>query len=397
MRLAALVRKETLLLLRDWHALLLLFAMPAVFILVMSLALQNAYASHANASFGYYLVDQDRSPASVALIEALAARPEFKALASSLPPAELEDGLRHDRQQFLLLIPAGFGAALTGVHTLPVKVESGPGVEPSVDKLFEAELHGALARIYLQANLETLSARLPGMDPAALDLDAVDRLVTTQSLYVVDGRLQVPSSVQQNVPAWLLFAMFFIAVPLSSTWVQERQQGSYARLRSMGISPAAMLGGKLLPYVAVNLLQVVLMLAVGVYLVPLVGGERLDLGPSAAALALMVAGVSFASVGYALLIANLVSSAEQAVIFTGAANLLLAALGGIMVPRFLMPHLMQVISAGSPMSWGLDGFLDVFLRRGGVAMAAPEAFKLVLFGLACLAAAALSMKLVKRR
>ena len=58
---------------------------------------------------------------------------------------------------------------------------------------------------------------------------------------------------------------------------------------------------------------------------------------------------------------------------------------------------MQTLSDYSPMAWGLDGFLDVFLRQGGVAMAAPEALRLFLFGLACLAVAALAIKLSKRK
>ena len=397
MRLTALVRKETLLLLRDWHALLLLFVMPAVFILVMSLVLQNAYASHGDASFRYYLLDQDASAASTALGEALAAAGEFKRV-SAAPGTVPEEELRRDRVQFLLTIPEGFGAALTGAHPLAVKLQAGPGVEPSVDKLFDAELHGALARIYLKASMAVLSARMPGMDASlAPDLDAVDKLILTESLYQAGGERRVPSSVQQNVPAWLLFAMFFIAVPLSTTWVQERQQGTYARLRSMGLPPRSLLLGKLLPYVVINLLQVVLMLEVGVWLVPLLGGDRLDLGRSYPALVLVACAVSFASVCYALLIANLVTSGEQATIFTGAANLLMAALGGIMVPRFLMPHVMQVISGYSPMTWGLDGFLDVFLRQEGATAVAPETLKLASFGLACLAAAALAMKLGKRR
>ena len=49
------------------------------------------------------------------------------------------------------------------------------------------------------------------------------------------------------------------------------------------------------------------------------------------------------------------------------------------------------------MAWGLDGFLDVFLRQGGVAMVAPEALRLFLFGLACLVAAALRIKLGRRK
>lgn len=396
MRLAALARKESLLLLRDWHALLLLFAMPAVFILVMSLVLQNAYASHGDASFRYYLVDQDASPASAALVKALAGAKEFRPIVSPPSIPTLETDLRRERAEFLLVIPRGFAAALGSAHALPVTVEAGPSVEPSVDRLFAAVLRSALARVYLQAQMSALAAHLPG-SPPALDFSAVDRLVTTQSLYEVGGTRRVPTSVQQNVPAWLLFAMFFIAVPLSTTWVQERQQGTYARLRSMGVSAPAMLGGKLVPYVVVNLLQVVLMLAVGVFLVPRLGGDRLDLGGDAPALMLITGSASIAAVGYALLIANLVASTEQATVFTGAANLLMAALGGIMVPRFLMPRLMQLISDYSPMSWGLDGFLDVFLRRGGVASVAPEAFKLMLFGLACFAAATLAMRRVKWR
>ena len=396
MRLVALVRKESLLLLRDWHALLLLFAMPAVFILVMSLVLQNAYASHGDASFRYYFVDQDSSPASVALAKALSNAKEFRPLLSLSSIPTLETSLRRERAEFLLVIPRGFGAALGSAHALPVKVEAGPSVELSVDRLFAAVLHGALAQVYLQAQMSALGAHLPGSFPA-LNLSAVDRLVTSQSLYEISGKLEIPTSVQQNVPAWLLFAMFFIAVPLSTTWVQERQQGTYARLRSMGVSATTMLGGKLVPYVAVNLLQVLLMLAVGVFLVPRLGGERLNLGGDAPALMLITGAASIAAVGYALLIANLVSSTEQATIFTGAANLMMAALGGIMVPRFLMPRLMQIISEYSPMSWGLDGFLDVFLRRGGISTVAPEALKLTLFGFACFAAATLAMRRMKRR
>lgn len=397
MRVTALIRKELALLTRDWHALLLLFVMPAVFILVMSLVLQNAYALHQGASVRYYLVDEDHGPVSVALVERLATAAEFTRVPSDAATPALEEQVKSDHAQFLVRIPKGFGQAMAGSHPLAVVMLAGPGVEPSVYKLFEAELHGALARIYLQSKVTGIAAHLPGMDTSGFDLDATDKLLQSESLYKVAGRNQVPSSVQQNVPAWLLFAMFFIAIPLSTTWVQERQQGTYARLRSMGLPAGALLAGKLLPYIGVNLLQVVLMLAVGVFVVPMLGGDRLTLGAGYSALCCMALAVSFASVSYALLIANLVTTGEQATIFTGAANLLMAAVGGIMVPRFLMPPLMQALSDYSPMAWGLDGLLDVFLRQGGVAMVAPEALRLFLFGLACLAAAALAIRFGKRK
>ena len=387
MVLLALIRKELLLLLRDWHALALLFLMPAAFILVMSLALQDRFAADQGVSISYYLVDQDQSDASRALTAQLQASQELKLQSATGDTDVLREAVRADAVQFLVVIPKGFAASLDGASPQAVQLQAGPGVEPAVFELFDARLHGLLAELYLEKRLGTLGVSLP--DPVG-----ADRLLHAESLYTAGAR---PSSVQQNVPAWLLFAMFFIAIPLSTTWVQERAQGTYARLRSMGIGPRELLLGKLLPYMGITQVQVLLMLAVGVWVVPLLGGGRLTLGHAPAALLLMSLVAGFAAVSYALLVANLVSTAEQATVFTGVANLLMAAVGGIMVPRFVMPAAMQAVSLHSPMAWGLEGFLDVFLRGGGLVSVLPWVIHLGVFGGACLLLAGLALHLRNRR
>jgi ABC-2 type transport system permease protein len=400
MTLFALIWKEWKLLMRDWHALLLLFAMPAVFILVMSLALQDSFSLRQGVSIHYYLVDEDHSRPSAALDKRLYALDDFKAQSQDVAVKELIEQVRHDRVQFLVRIPAGFGKSLDDEKPIPVQMLASPDVEPAIYELFEAALRQVLARVYLQETMAPSQPQMTGTDEMAIasrDLDAADKLLNAQSLYQMNGESRRPSSVQQNVPAWLLFAMFFIAIPLSTTWVQERQQGTYARLRSMGLGAGALLLGKLLPYLGINLLQVILMLAVGVFVVPWFGGGSLTLGHAPLALCLMAAATGFASVSYALLIANLVSTSEQATIFTGVCNLLMAAVGGIMVPVFLMPPFMQALSHYSPMAWGLQGFLDVFLRQGGFREVAPQAARLFAFGLACLTAAVLLLGKRKRK
>ena len=400
MPLIALIQKESRLLMRDWHALLLLFAMPAAFILVMSLALQSRFALQQSVSVSYYLVNQDHSPVSTALVAQLQNLPHFKVLTPDAPLSVLRTRVQRDRLQFLLVIPPGFGNALHSKTPVPLRLLAGPGVQPTIYALFTTTLHAALARFLIQESLAVTP--LPPSDSQihaglALGPDASARLLHVESLYQVDGRHLRPSSVQQSVPAWLLFAMFFIAVPLSTTWVQERQQGTYMRLQSMGVSPGLLLTGKLLPYIGINLLQVVLMLCVGVFIVPWLGGERLTLGDAPLALTLVTLAVSFASVAYALLIANWVSTSEQAMIFTGIANLLMAAVGGIMVPSFIMPPMMQSLSHYSPMAWGLHGFLDIFLRRGGIGTVAPEMLYLVAFGAGCLLLASLGLRTRRHR
>lgn len=391
-QLLELVRKEWLVLTRDWHALLLLFVMPASFILIMSIALRDRFAEHSRVEIGYLLEDLDLSPFSAAVTARLAGVPEFKRLDLGTHP-DAEAALRADQVHFLLRLPKGFAKDLKAKAPQAIEVLAAPGVEPALYKLFNAALREAVGRAFNDAEVAALKKRLPAGAATEIkfDVEKADALVRQRSVLDEGGAERLPSSVQQNVPAWLVFAMFFIAIPLSTTWVQEKQQGTFARLRSMGVARHWLLAGKFFPYFAINLLQVALMLAVGVWLVPACGGERLDLGNAPGALALMAVALSFASVSFALLIANLVSTSEQATIFTAVSNLILAAVGGIMVPRFIMPPAMQELSLHTPLAWGLEGFLDVFLRQGGLAEVGGEAMKLAAFGLAALALAGLRL------
>jgi ABC-2 type transport system permease protein len=193
--------------------------------------------------------------------------------------------------------------------------------------------------------------------------------------------------VQQSVPAWLVFAIFFVSIPFSNTFIRERQLGVQRRLATIDVGPVTQFLGKLIPYFLVNQIQVVLMLAAGVFLVPLLGGQALQLNGSPFALVLLSAAVSLAALGLALLIAVTARTSEQATMASGLGAIVLAALGGIMIPKFVMPEGMQAIADLSPMAWGLDGFLGLLLRGGGVADIWAELAKLTGFGLVTLGAA----------
>ena len=60
----------------------------------------------------------------------------------------------------------------------------------------------------------------------------------------------------------------------------------------------------------------------------------------------------------------------------------LAAIGGIWVPVFLMPEFMQKIAQFSPMNWGLNAYYDIILRNSGLSEIAKELIFLFLFYIA---------------
>ena len=85
-----------------------------------------------------------------------------------------------------------------------------------------------------------------------------------------------------------------------------------------------------------------------------------------------------------MLIAAYTRSFDHAAALGGGANVVLAALAGIMVPRPLMPAAMQTVSEWSPMGWALDGMQAVFLGAPDAAQVVPKAVLLLAFAGACL-------------
>lgn len=373
------VRKEGTLLRRDPHALLLLFAMPTVFILIMSLALQDQFADDSGASV-LFVVDADRTDAASRLVDGFGHNPSLRVVALDAGQTEesVRERLRAEGRAFALWIESGFGSAVEGGGSAPgewLRVT----VAPESDRQREALLQGALRESLGRLQVEVFSARVG--EELDLDLGALTEGLRFDYMYGAGGEARAPSSVQQNVPAWLVFAVFFVAIPLSNTMIRERQLGMDRRLRTTPVSQATILAGKLLPYFVVNQAQVVGMLLVGVFLVPALGGDALELtGVPLGSLALMAAAVSVAALGYALLIAVACSTTEQATMLGGAGNIILAAIGGIMVPKFIMPPLLQSVTQVSPMAWGLDGLLGALLHAGTLRDVAPQAAALGVFG-----------------
>jgi ABC-2 type transport system permease protein len=419
-KLLAAVSKEIRVILRDKEALLILFVMPVVFVLIMSLALQDAFSERAGVRFSVLIVDHDRDMVGDKLDGIFATHSAFRVTSlrrdrDTLPGEdEIREDLRSGRYRFAVIIPAGATAAANrrldrqlGLDTkkspaaaVDVRLLSDPTVRRDHRSLVITALNQSLQGIeagMLLARLAETGKRIRAMAGNAPGAPAI-RVPETLGTFVSvtdeydtgkDGGAPVPTSVQQNAPAWTLLAMFFLVIPLSVTLIKERQQGSLLRLRSMAVPPWILLAGKALPYFIINQIQVVLILLVGMHLLPRLGGDALQIGNAPGGIVLLSMAASLAAIGYGLLVATFARTPEQATTFGATSVLILAALGGVMVPKLVMPPLLQKLANVSPMSWGLEGFLDIFVRSGNVREVLPEFLQLTGFAAVCLIIATL--------
>ena len=358
--LVAVIQKELRAMTRDLHGLLVLFVMPAVFILIMSLALRDTFAPRISEKVRWQFWDADHTAESAKLLAQL---PPTAAAVPVRGPGDLERALARGDLQIGLLVEPGYAAALADIESVRtvVTVLAEPGMPPALLASFRAEVQRAVAMQRAARLLEPVQAMTQEEHRPwpTLEQMAGSGLVAMKFHREKQAEL---TAVQQSVPAWLVFAMFFVVVPLSTIFIQEKQQGTLQRLRSLKVPAATLLAGKVVPFYLINLVQTSLMLLVGRLVVPLLGGDTLWLDVDWLALWAMTTSVSLAAIGFALAVAAVARTTEQATTVGGVANIIFGALGGVMVPKLVMPLAMQKATLFSPMAWGLNGFIDIFVR-----------------------------------
>ncbi|MFT5835712.1 MAG: ABC-2 type transport system permease protein [Sulfurimonas sp.] len=359
--LSAMIKKEFLLVLRDKHALLALFVMPAIFILIMSVAMRDQFSTN-TIEFTVYMQDSDKNQISKKIISDIKEDKNFTLVSHKT------------EAQFLVYIPKNYSKDTNEKIELVVN----KSLKSDQIEIFKSMLSKHLLSARFTSMAETIKKYSPETSKILSSIN-----ISNENLYKVkyNDLKSMPNSTQQSVPSWIVFGMFFIIIPMSTIYVNERKQNTLARLNSMNVSILWMSISKSIPYLLINQIQVAIMLGVGIFLVPMFDTPALEINGSLGAIATISLALSVSAIGVSTLIAVSASSSEQATTIGGIFNILLGAIGGVMVPKYIMPESMQRISEFSPMSWGLDGFLDIFLKSANASMILEDALKLFVFGI----------------
>lgn len=131
------------------------------------------------------------------------------------------------------------------------------------------------------------------------------------------------------------------------------------------------------------------MIALGYFVLPVLDMPAFQLSGSFLPYAVLSSAVSLAALGYGLLVSVIARTTEHAVVLGGGGIIIMAAIGGIMVPTYVMPEIMQTIAEFSPMGWALGGFQNLLLNEYQLPQIANYLWKLTAFGIVTLGLASL--------
>jgi ABC-2 type transport system permease protein len=201
--------------------------------------------------------------------------------------------------------------------------------------------------------------------PETLEKDLLNNEVAINEIPLsMDASRRVPNASQHNVPAWTIFAMFFIVISLSGSIVREKLSGSFIRLKTLPTHYIVVLLSKLITYLCITMIQASIIFAIGVWIFPFMGLPALDLPSDITGLVIVSLLCGLSAVSYAICIGVFASTPEQANGFGAVSIVILAAIGGLMIPSFAMPGSFSAIIKLSPLHWCLEAYYGLFLEGG---------------------------------
>ena len=386
--------KEFRLLKRDLHGVAVLFIMPILFMLIMSAALSSNNEFNNKSEIILLGENNNINKNLLDLLNKEKINTKFVLLENL---NDYREKLQYGKFDLLIINENNYNNKLNEDKKLQL------WLNPSIDRAWLLGVKGILQKHYSQLRINTYLNKnhinLEGnkrkqikeiqnkvnkqLDEKFNQINVYLKNKTLQEFYINSQGSEVnkPNSVQHSVPAWLIFGMFFIMIPLSNVMAMERQTNTITRLRIARASSFNLIMAKLIPYFFINQLQFIGMIALGYFVLPALDMPTFSLTGSYYAYAVLSCVISLAALGYGLLISVIAKTTEQAVVLGGGGIIIMAAIGGIMVPTYVMPEIMQTIAQFSPMGWALTGFQNLLLNQYNLSQIQQSLYLLSGFGI----------------
>ena len=402
------IRKEAKLLVRDLGGLAVLFIMPVFLVIVVTLIQNNTYENITNQRLKLLVIDRDQAEVSQAIFDEVNALGSFEIITEldgiSLTEDKAANAVLKGDYQLAIVIPKQLTQEIQSYIDANVEevLQMGDTIAPKQEKLpfeqkevvlyfdpalqisYKEGIKAAIDRIITQ----TENKFIYGAFAAQLDLDPESTLLKQQALFAfkeispLDLHEEVkPNAVQHNVPAWSLFAIFFIIVPFAMNLIKEKNQGTKVRLYTVPTGMGILWAGKIITYLVICLLQFYLILAVGKYVFPSLGLLPFTVENQLFNLSIFTLCIGLSAISFGVVFGTLAQTQEQSSPFGATFVVILAAVSGVWVPTFAMPTFMQYIARLSPMNWGLEGYYTLLLRQGSLWEIRTEIILLLLFAL----------------
>jgi ABC-2 type transport system permease protein len=192
----------------------------------------------------------------------------------------------------------------------------------------------------------------------------------------------------QAVAGTAILMLLFSVAGVGTSILEEKENGTINRLLYSPLKGSTILYGKMLFAFFISILQLTSMFLFAWLIF------NMDLSVNIPALILMIIATAFAVSSFGIFLAAVAKTRQQAQNLSTIIILIMSAIGGSMIPLFIMPAILQKAALLSVNYWGIQGFYDIFWRALPLEEILPKILILMCIGIVMTIA---SIQLFKKR
>ncbi len=342
-RYLAVARKELTHVLRDPRALGIAIGLPMLLLLLFGFALTLDVDR-----VPLVIWDQSQTPASRALIADFAGSPYFTDIGAADNYHQIEEQIDHNRALIALVVPVDFARRVASGRTAEVQALV-DGSDANTASIVVGYADAVVARYDQKLSLALAQRTLGRNLPLPLDL---------RSRVWFNTQMESKNFI---VPGLIAVIMMLIAALLTSlTIAREWETGTMEQLISTPVRGAELVLGKLTPYFAIGLIDMVVSVFLGRFLfhVPLRG----NLGLLLLASTIFLVGSLAMGLEISVVTKNQLLASQVALMATFLPAFLLS---GFMFPIQNMPRALQLVTYLVPARYFITILRDLFLKGVG--------------------------------
>jgi ABC-2 type transport system permease protein len=361
--------------LRDRSALLIGIVVPLGLAFIFNLIFSGVSGASNTITLG--VVDLDRGPIARVFVDDVLGSVDRSGLIAVRAQDSLGDGralVTKGTLNAMIVIPAGFSARVQANQPAEMQVIG------NVDSPISTQIARSIAEAYtadlnrVRLSVATVVHARGGGPPAPQELQALAaRAAAAKAPLIVHDVSTVSKELNQKsffAAGMAVFFLFFTVQFGVTSLLEERNDGTLARLLAAPIGSGSILGAKLLTSFVLGVVSMTVLVVATTLLFGASWGNPVGV-------AVLVVSAILAATAIMALIATLAKNAEQAGNWQAVVAVVLGLLGGTFFPVSQAPGILSTLTFAAPQAWFLRGLGD--LRGGGLSVVWVPALAMLLF------------------
>lgn len=392
-----LFKKDLTLFFHDQRSVVLTFLLPVILITLFAFAYGSTGAYDGRSEPLKLLVtDLDQSRSSKAIIYKIDSLKNIRTVISdSLKAREL---VTKGKYACALVIYKGFQDSLEAGNAMPVELVYDRSRELEIGILQQnliSILMSSTSETIIKKNIEKYLKELFPDEENEISDDIYRNVIKDDRnkqaikwIPIVGIKNNTRLGLIQAVAGTAILMLLFSVAGVGTSILEEKENGTINRLLYSPLKGSTILYSKMLFAFFISILQLTAMFLFAWLIL------NMDMSVNIPGLILMIIATSFAVSSLGIFLAAVAKTRQQAQNLSTIIILVMSAIGGSMIPLFIMPSILQKIALFSVNYWGIQGFYDIFWRALPLEQILPKILILICIGVVMTLA---SIRLFKRR